>query len=237
MWKIPRMWQGGECWIIGGGPSLLHQFNIPKELIEAVYSGQATIDQYSPYLSSLHSRHVIGVNMAYRLGDWVEVVVFGDRGFYLKNRRDMARYPGVKIGCHPSFDKPLFQQEGVKTVPRDKRKPSGISSRNGYVSWNNNSGAVAINIAIHFGVKRIYLLGFDMDVLDGNQHWHNLYGKNKSRKNGKPRKLPFTRHKKGFSTIKKDADNLGVEIINCSPSSTIQEFKKMSVKEILNESK
>jgi hypothetical protein len=235
MWKVPKIWEGGECWILGGGPSLPYQFEVPENIIQQVCAGELTPDAYSPYLSVLHDKHVIAVNMSYLIGTWIDMVFFGDGGYYLKNRVTLLNYPKLKVSCAPKIKN--FPNDGVKFIARDQRKPSGISSRNGYVSWNKNSGAAAINLAVHFGVKRIYLLGFDMDVLDGNQHWHNLYGKNKSRKNGKPHKLPFTRHKKGFSTIKKDADNLGVEIINCSPSSTIQEFKKMSVKEILNEPK
>jgi len=37
----------------------------------------------------------------------------------------------------------------------------------------------------------------------------------------------------GFPVIQNDANARGIEIINCSPESAIQEFPKISVKEAL----
>ncbi|KKL82554.1 hypothetical protein LCGC14_1983580, partial [marine sediment metagenome] len=48
------------------------------------------------------------------------------------------------------------------------------------------------------------------------------------------RKLPFHRHLVGFSAIAQDAQKRGIEILNACPDSTIKEFPKLSVREILN---
>jgi len=55
LWTAPRIWDGGECFILGGGPSL-------------------RVEQ----VSSLQGHRVIAVNQAYKLGNWIDVLFFGD---------------------------------------------------------------------------------------------------------------------------------------------------------------
>jgi len=231
VWKIPRIWEGGECWIIGGGPSFPRQFGVPEELITEVITGKKPLDSFSSYFSFLHDKHVIGVNAAFLLGKWVDILFFGDRGFYFKNRREIIQWGNIRVTC----SKPLretAEKERLKYIPKDGNTPKGISSRTNFISWNGNSGAAAINLAVHFGVKKIYLLGFDMDLgVDNKQHWHGVYKTSKAPL--KPHKLPFERHLQGFPKIAQDAKRLGIDIINVSPNSKIQDFKKVSLKELL----
>ncbi len=51
LWPIPKIWNKSTVFIIGGGPSLLD------------------ID-----LSLLHDKRVIGVNQAYKLGNWIDIL-------------------------------------------------------------------------------------------------------------------------------------------------------------------
>ncbi len=233
-WKVPRMWEGGDVWIIGGGPSVTAQFDIPDEVVQKVLSGASPLSVYSPYMEAIHDKHVIGVNVAFMLGDWIDMVFFGDGGFFQRYKLQLAKFPGLKVTCHngASGDK------WVKFLGRDGRKPRGISTSPNLVSWNSNSGAAAISVAAWSGAKRIILLGFDMSLSGQNrQHWHNIYGRGvfDPKDHKKMRKLPFQRHLRGFAAIKEDANKMGIEIINASPRSAIQEFRKVTVKELLNE--
>jgi len=231
-WNIPQMWEGGECWIIGGGPSLSQQFEIPQDVIDKVMSGEESIDAYSPFLSAIHGKHVIGVNAAFLLGSWIDIIFFGDGNFYKSNFRKLNKVNKLKIACNMSSKK-IAKMQGVKFVGRDHQHSTGITKRKDFISWNRNSGAAAINLAYHLGVKKIYLLGFDMQVGPTQmEHWHRHYstGKNGPRD---PRKLPFHRHLLGFPRIVKDAKKLGLEIINVSPDSAITGFKKVSLKEVI----
>ena len=123
---------------------------------------------------------------------------------------------------------------GVQTCALPIYRPKGLSENPGLVSWNGNTGAAAINLALHTGVARIMLLGFDMNI-DGSamQHWHNLYGKGPVNDDRRKKKLPFGRHMLGFPKIAEDAKKIGVEIINVSANSAIDCFPKMTVKELL----
>jgi len=233
-WTIPKMWEGGECWIIGGGPSMPLEFGVPEHVIEGVLSGELPLSAYSPFLSPIHGKHVIGVNTAFLLGDWIDVVFFGDGGFYFANKKVLDAYHKVKITCNPS----IARKQGVldvKYVPRSGRHPVGVASQANSVSWNLNSGAAAISLAYHFGVKRIYLLGFDMQLgKNGYQHWHPHYKKASNPvKQRDPKKLPFDRHKIGFPMIANDSRRLGLEIINVNPDSLITVFKRVKLSDVL----
>jgi len=62
LWRVPRLWPGGECFILGGGPSL------------------KDVD-----MSRLKGHRVIAVNNAFKLADWIDVMFFGDPR-WLKSR-------------------------------------------------------------------------------------------------------------------------------------------------------
>jgi hypothetical protein len=121
-----------------------------------------------------------------------------------------------------------------KYLAKDTSHTKGISDNPKMVSWNGNSGAAAISLAVHTGAKRIILLGFDMKLSSSKtQHWHNLYGRGVIQDNKKLMKLPFDRHLRGFADIAKDAKRMGIEILNCCPDSAIKEFPRYSLKELI----
>jgi hypothetical protein len=227
-WKVPRMWEDADVWIIGGGPSIPRQFGIPDKLIQSVIDGSSPPSVYSPYMSFLHDKHVIGINVAYMLGNWVDMVFFGDGNFFLKHKEGLSKYSGLRVSCNPQTSK----VDWVKYLTRDPKHPKGISSNPSTVSWNCNSGAAAISVAANAGAKRIILLGFDMKLSNtNNQHWHDVY------KRGvivgkRMNKLPFGRHLIGFADIAKDAKSRGIEIINACPDSAIEQFRRVSVNEL-----
>lgn len=238
-WRVPRIWEGGDVWILGGGPSVTKQFNIPDDVVQSVVNGTSSPSVYSPYMSVLHDKHVIGVNVAYLIGEWIDMVYFGDNKFFLNHKERLSQWPGLKVSCFSGIEK----YDWVKYLPRDTRKVRGISSDPRTVAWNCNSGASAISVAANAGAKRILLLGFDMNKGEVNrQHWHSLY-KSKSvfkpvliKGKGmivRPHKMPFDRHLRGFPDIARDAKLRGIEIINVCPTSAITVFPKFSLKELL----
>jgi hypothetical protein len=224
MWKIPRLWEDGRCIIIGGGASLPKQFNVPEPVFQSVFSGKSSPAVFSPYMESIHSYHIIAVNMAYKLGDWVDCVFFGDANFPEKVTPDFFEFKGLKITCATELEK----EAGYKVIPRDSDHRYGITFKPNCVSWNGNSGAAAINLAVHFGVTQILLLGFDMKLDEGgNQHWHKFYKTNLNTVEGK-----FKIHSKGFPHIVEDLHGR-VEIINCNPNSAITDFPRCNIKDII----
>jgi len=228
IWTVPKMWEGGDAWIIGGGYSMPEQFNVPKSIIKDVCSGRQLPDVYSQYLEPIHNKHVIGVNNAYQIGTWMDVLFFGDSSWYLKHRKALAVWPGIKVSCAPRFGNlPQKKMEGIKCLIKDSKHNKGLTNSPRKVAWNSNSGAAAVNLAVHFGAKRIFLLGFDMIKVGKNTHWHGSHGKGQKR-------LPYQRHLKGFPIIVQDAKQLGVEIFNVNTQSKIDDFPKVTLEEALS---
>jgi len=235
-WSVPKLWKGGECWILGGGSSLAVQFGVPDEIIQKVLRKELPVSAYSPYMSAIHDKHVIAVNAAFLLGDWIDMLFWGDKRWYLVNRSRVAEFKGLKVTSHPFFDKPPFNKEKVKRLEKNNQSSHGISSDPRKICWNGNSGAAAISVAANAGATRIVLVGFDMKLSDDKkQHWHNEYGTaDRDPKSIEKKNLPFRRHLVGFPKIAQDARARGITIINASPDSAITCFARMSVQDVLD---
>lgn len=229
IWSAPDMWQGGKCFILAGGPSMPRQFGIPEETIKKVMNRELPPAAYSPFLTPVHDSHVIAVNNGYQIGNWIDVLFFGDCAWHLYHRKKLALFPGLKVTCCKNFlNKPIEKSEGIKYL--NKKHSLGISDDKSTVFWNNNSGSAAINMAVHFGVKQIVLLGFDMNLdSNGISHWHGSHCKPSEGKKASP----FNRHLRGFPQIAEDAKQMGVEILNASPNSAILNFPKVDLKDLL----
>jgi len=227
-WVIPRMWDSGECWIIGGGLSFPRQFGVPESIIKKVMNKELTMSAYSDYFKPLHDRNVIGTNVAYLLGDWISVLYFCDLRFYRENIKQLENFKNLKVtdtGNLPASK--AYEQRNIKKLKRDTL--FGLSEYADSLRWNHNAGAGAINLAFLFGVKRILLLGFDMKADKyGNTHWHTGLVNY-----GITTQATFKKFVKCFPDIANDAARNHVEIINVNPDSAIIEFPKVSLKDVL----
>lgn len=197
-WTVPEIWPGGTCYILGGGPSLSR---IPME--------------------RLHDRRVIAVNNAYQLGDWIDVMFYGDCRWWNWHGKALLDFPGLKVtACEAHAAKP-----GIRAVKR-QNVPLGITTDRGRLCWNLNSGACAINLAVHFGVKKIVLLGFDMRLVDDKHNWHNAHS-------NRPNRNPYQRFLRPFANIAKDLETLGVECVNACPGSALDVFPIVEPESVL----
>jgi len=202
--KIDRVWPDSDVYILGGGPSL----------------NNANLDL-------IHDKHVIGVNNAYTLGDWVDVCWFGDARWYGWHCEALKSFKGMIYHCANRIKGQRIDR--VKRVGRGKSQ--GLDRRPEYVAWNRSSGASAINLAYHLGAKRIILLGFDMRkrIVDGEerQNWH------KDHKVVGAKANPYPRFLQVFRLINIDAKKLGVEILNATPNSSIKDFPIVDLESVV----
>ena len=216
MWRVPRIWGDGDCFIFGGGPSLTDIFDIPSEVVLAVTGGEAPLSEYSPFLSPLHNKHTIAINGTYKLGLWVDVCFFGDNSWYLGNRQALASWPKLKVSCAPWFAS-RTNHEAIKYLGKDPKR-LGISTDRTKLCWGHHSGCAAINLAAHLGAKRIYLIGFDMKLShEGRSHCHFEY-------RTASKHPPFRIHLRAYPFIAEDARKMGIQVINLSPNSAIKDL-------------
>lgn len=90
LWNTPKMWDGETCYILGGGTSIVKQFDIPESVVQDVYKGKLSPRAYLPYFSPLKGKLVIGINKAYEFGDeLIDILFWGDPGFWERYKRDI----------------------------------------------------------------------------------------------------------------------------------------------------
>lgn len=190
-WKVPKLWPDATCFILGGGPSL------------------SNID-----IEKLRGRRVIAVNNAYQLGDFIDVLFYGDCRWYGLHKKQLLDFAGLKVTVCPQH----INQPGIKVVKR-RNNIVGLSRDNYLLAWNLSSGACAINLAVHFGVRKIVLLGFDMHKVDGKKNWHEDHpGSNN------PKHDPYGRFLKRFPAIANALTRFNVECVNATPGSALECF-------------
>lgn len=198
-WTASKIWKDSTAFILGGGPSVLEAD-----------------------LSLIKNKRVIGVNNAYKLGDWIDICWFGDSDWYEWHKEKLVNFSGMIIHCADRH----IERPNTKCLRRGE--PNGIDIRPTHVSWNNNSGASAINLAYHLGVKRVVLLGFDMQkTKHGQNNWHNDHPKRN------PMWNPYPQFLKSFDIIKIDAERLNFEIINATENSALTHFPKIPLEKLI----
>ena len=175
-------------------------------------------------ISKIKDKPIIGVNAAYKLGSWIDILFFGDCRFYEWNRLELEKWPNSAVTCctklknHPKIEylEPIDSQhiniEDLNTISWPT-KDGGA-----------NSGGAAICLAAKLGAKNIFLLGFDGQPVNGQHHWHNYY------------KMPsrdwvYSRFNNFFKVIAQDALECNINIYNVNPDSAIPYFKKISITE------
>lgn len=104
--------------------------------------------------------------------------------------------------------------------------PGVIAS--GSVNGGGNSGFQALNIAVQFGCKRIVLVGFDMR-LDRGVHWHGRHPQGLNN----PSDNLLVHWRRAFHKAAGTLADLGIEVLNASPVSTLTAFPIVSLREAI----
>lgn len=129
-----------------------------------------------------------------------------------KGRYIIARGPYKDI---PKQTKILERTTTHKMMSRNASQLAGL-----------DAGTSAINLAFLFGAKEIILLGYDMTGgrwLNGRYHHHLPF----------PPQRHFDLHMAVLPELAADLKNEGIEVINCSPGSAVECFRKEPLEKFL----
>lgn len=198
--RAPRLCPGGTVVCLGSGPSLT-----PAD-VDAC-RGRAT---------------VIAVNDAWRLAPWADALMASDAAWWAVNRgvpafvglkysleADAARWPGIAV----------LQITGDKGV---ELEPTGLRT-------GRNSGAAAINLAVHFGAARVLLLGYDAQAKDeAHSHW---FGAHQRPLRGAS---PYGLFRQMFESMVQPLKDAGVAVVNCSRETALDCFPRQPLAEVLS---
>lgn len=196
---VPRLWPNSTIVCVAGGPSLR-----PEDV------------------NYVHGKaRVIAVNDAYRLAPWADVLYASDSAWWAAHQAAHV-LPGLKYSVEWP-NSPLPNGVSALRVTGD----SGIETDPSAIRTGRNSGAAAINVAVHLGASRIVLLGYDMQPTGGRSHWfgdHPIQLQKRS---------PYDRFRKMFDAQVDALQRLGVSVVNCSRQTALTCFARQPLEATL----
>lgn len=137
-----------------------------------------------------------------------------------------SSFGGLKISQDGHKPKPAW---GLKLITIDKHCDRLLFNRLGEIGEGGNGGFHALNLAVQFGARRIVLVGYDMRV-DLGVNWHGEHGHGLPNP-GAPNVI---RWRKVLDAQASLLTNMGVEVLNASPVSTLTAFPKVDFTTVMH---
>lgn len=205
------LWNGRDCFIVGGGPSL-KGFDWDRLKGELVIGVNRAYEYFDPSI-------IIGMDWMYF--DWLSKGVYGDEPLQKWQRSNATKV--LALTGSDTIDKDF--RSGM-TVLKNLGKSGVSQSIEKGLYCGGNSGFAAINLAICLGCSTIYLLGFDLKGKDGHQsHFHD--GHYRLNLAGAPKpgnKVPLTNEHKTIRERIKEGMLKGVIEKKVQPASVYENF-------------
>lgn len=185
-------WRDHTAVVVASGPSLADE--------------QITLIEHSVVFT-------IAVNNSYAKLQHPDVVYACDYLWWkLNHMKAKQNIPRRQLWTQDRAAAEQFQLSHIQWEGKD-----GLGKRG--LRVNGNSGAGAINLAYHFGARRILLVGMDMKPgPNGEKHWHPDH----------PKPLvqgqQFEEWRKKMVVLAADLKTEGVTVVNCTPGSALTCF-------------
>jgi hypothetical protein len=184
----------------------------------------------------LQDKLVIGINDSYQFLPNAVALYWCDNE-WLRNHLD-------NLNSHPCKLRFNARHNGRAHVRQDIETTGGgtVLFRSGEMGFDpnpdnvkgNNGGAQCLNLIINMGAKRINLIGFDMrddPLKPGRTNYHNNH-----HIQGRPdvySRLFIPAMKELYKEVRRL--RIDVDIVNCSPTSALQCFRKDRIKGLYND--
>jgi hypothetical protein len=164
--------------------------------------------------------HVIAINTSVELCPWADMLYACDVNWW-RQHRGAPDFKGLKV-TQDIMAQTMFPDLIRISVPANS---NDISEKFGTVGAGGNSAFQAMNLAVQLGATGIMLVGIDC----GGEHWHGRHAGPCTN----PQESNFIRWRKAFDGAKPKLDAMGVDVVNCSPVSTIKAYPKMTIEQAL----
>lgn len=166
----------------------------------------------------------IAVNTTAKLAPWADMVYAADEDWWRLNPWAL-KHSGLKVG--------MCQHPGVLELAISRRtEERGADRHNGWdespakLRTGGNSGYQALSIAVHAGASRVLLFGFDMN----GGHWHDDHPH--PLRNTHPDMFPIWIRR--FKELAPILLAYRVDVVNCSPDSALECFRKTTPDEAIS---
>jgi len=168
---------------------------------------------------------VIGVNDAYRLCDFLDAMWATDVSWWMKHE-------GVKSVTAPKWSVEHKTWKGRESRFPDVQRLKNTGSRGlehdpAGIRHQSNSGGAAINLAVHYGVSRILLLGYDMGARKGQPS--HFFGEHR----GLARTQNYHPFIDAIGTMVAPLKALGVTVLNCTRGGALTCFPRADLRQAL----
>lgn len=200
---VPRLLpNGGTVLVIGSGPSLT----------------QADVTRAREHVDA-----VIAVNDAYKFAPDADVLYAADSKWWGWHKGAVSTHTVGSVK-YPAFTGALryalSQTSWYPDVQVLKRGPQmGLTLDQTRVALGLNGVYQSINVAVHLGATRIVLLGVDMR----GGHFFGHHPDNSA--------PPFAMCLQRFETLVEPLQKAGVAVINCTPTTALKTFQRLSIDE------
>jgi hypothetical protein len=188
LWSVPREWEGDTAFLLGGGPSL-RGFDA----------------------SVLDGRRCIVVNNSWELVPDADVLFFADKKWWMKHG------PAVKAGFRGKYIATISDAQDEALLHLSHTRKPGLETDPTSVRHGGSGGYMSINVAFHFGVSRIVLLGYDLRTDGEHTHWHEGHGHAPGVQAHRLNKVMLPH----FQKLVEPLAAAGVEVINATPGSAL----------------
>lgn len=173
-------------------------------------------------------RNLIAVNDAWRLAPFADILYAADAHWWDLRGPTKDEFKGDRWSVVGEFctDNKILEKRGIHLAKGANEWKFG---RNGMIHYGSNSGFQAVNLAIeYFGARHITLVGFDMRLVEGVEHFWGNY-------QAAPFHAPdFAMFLSYFEAAAKAMPD-GVRIVNATPGSALNCFPKMSYAEAVDD--
>jgi len=193
------MWEGRTVAILASGPSMSQ--------------GVADAVAHLPR---------IAINTTYRLAPDADILYACDPAWW-QAHPEAASVRGIKLALEHVPGKRMPVPDGVLFMRNTGRR--GFDPNPGCLRTGDNSGAQALQVAVHAHAARVLLLGFDMK--GGNWHGRHPAGLAQSDP-AKCRKFVTA-----FRSLAVELARQPVEILNCTPGSALDCFPRARLDDVL----
>jgi len=191
-------------------------------------TGPSLCEEDIEYIRPLHERgeiSVFGLGDAYRLCDFLDVFYFCDPKWLELNPEALNCGAGqMWTQCAKSVAK---YPDKLKRIAGSGG--TGLCETPNHIFYGGNSGHQLMNLAWHFGVREMYLLGYNMGATDKNRNKQHFFGHH-------PQGLNQSNNYKSFvGSFQKIKPEIRASIINCTEPSNLSPnvFKYVPLREAL----
>lgn len=154
------------------------------------------------------------------MAPWADALYAADNKWWKAYAPHSLGFAGHKVTIRDSYGLRGLECLQISQQPVFDPRPTHLVT-------GGNSGYQAIHLAVHFGAKRIVLLGYDMKSHGLQRHW---FGNHPGRLNSLGNYASWIRSFNRFAPVLK---KMGVEVLNCTRVTALSCFDRADLRSVL----